>query len=206
MADLTTDENEISEDISEETQDLPIVERYEEKGPSNNTTEKQCMAPTYNKTPKRKAVDVVQKRMDEAYKILKTVANSEKPDSNQCSLYGQLVAQKLQALNELDRVVVMNNIDNLLFRATIKQMGRQSHTLHSALPQHFYNENLVRSCVSSPSDQSVLSPPQTLIIPEGPPSRPDSQLSLHCSSSQSYQSQSSPQTHFSNFIPTSQSS
>lgn len=123
LANLTTDENEIFEDISEETDDLSTEESNEAKGRSNNTADKQCMAPTNNKTPKRKAVDVVQKRVDEAYKILKTVANSEKPKTSQCSLYGQLVAQKLEALDELERVVVMNDIDNLLFRATIKQMG-----------------------------------------------------------------------------------
>lgn len=96
-----------------------------EAGPSNYTANKQFKTPTNKQNQKRKAVDVIQGRMDEAYKILKT-AVSEKPKTSQTSLYGQLVAQKLETLNELQRVIVMNEIDNVLFRATMRHMGAYS--------------------------------------------------------------------------------
>lgn len=81
---------------------------------------------------KRKPVDVIHERMDEAYKILKTSLSDEKAKPSQSSLYGQLVAQTLETFNEVEKAIVMNEIDNLLFLATMRHMGQQPHTLHSS--------------------------------------------------------------------------
>lgn len=70
----------------------------------------------------------------------------EKPKTTQLSLYGQLIAQKLETLDEIKRAVVMNEIDNLLFRSTMKHMGQQSHALYSTnnpIQQYHSNANHV---------------------------------------------------------------
>ncbi|CAG9772281.1 unnamed protein product [Ceutorhynchus assimilis] len=148
---LNTAEDENSGNIYEETGPFATSDETNEAhmfsetlnpntqiGPSNTTSETQFKAPT-TKNKKRTAVDVVGQR-NEAYKILKTsIQHTAKPKQSICHVYGQLVAEKLEALDEIDRIVLMNDIDNLLFRATLKHnMEKQLRQQYSInLPQQY---------------------------------------------------------------------
>ena len=76
-------------------------------------------------------MDPLEQRMDDAYNFLKNVANAEKSKPNQCSLYGQLVAEKLKGFDEFTRVTIMHDIDNILFRAKMNQLSQQSDCIMS---------------------------------------------------------------------------
>lgn len=52
-----------------------------------------------------------------------------------CSLYGQLLARKLRKLDERTREIVMNDIDNLIFRAKMTRRGKHSHSPNSYFPE-----------------------------------------------------------------------
>lgn len=195
------DTNGISEEESQETDSFvtneinvptatDTVSVNAEAGPSNYTANKQFKTPTNKQNKKRKAVDVIQGRMDEAYKILKT-AVSEKPKTSQTSLYGQLVAQKLETLDELQRVIVMNEIDNVLFRATMRHMGAYSTNNTLQLQQYPSNANQRHLYNSSPSEHS--SSPANSYTSLSQQS-PDQFLSMYLSSNYQYQTQPSSAT------------
>lgn len=44
----------------------------------------------------------------------------DKPD--ECDIYGQLVASKLRSLPKRSRLYLINQIDNLIFKAQLKEM------------------------------------------------------------------------------------
>nr|CAI5826512.1 unnamed protein product [Callosobruchus analis] len=70
---------------------------------------------------KRKAVEMneTERRMEEAYEIMKQCRNAKPPKPTLCTAYGQLVATRLETLSEVNRIIMMNEIDNLFFRATM---------------------------------------------------------------------------------------
>nr|CAI5851464.1 unnamed protein product [Callosobruchus analis] len=59
-----------------------------------------------------------ERRMEEAYEIMKKCRNAKPPKPTLCTAYGQLVATRLETLSEVNRIIMMNEIDNLFFRAT----------------------------------------------------------------------------------------
>jgi hypothetical protein len=74
-------------------------------------------------TRKRKGMkmEIIQNQMEKAYRMLKNV--SEKPDKDECSLYAELIAKKLRALDENTREIVMHEINNLMFRAKMQKQS-----------------------------------------------------------------------------------
>lgn len=226
LENLNTTEDDNTENIYEETEpfatsdethdetneaDTPteILNPNTQAGLSNTTSQTQFKAPTHTvKNNKRKAVDVAEKRMDEAYKLLKTVVNTEKPKQSLCQLYGQLVAEKLEAFDKMDRIVVMNDIDNLLFRATLRHMEKRSQQQHPTnnLPQQYPSRTNQMSYLNNRTSISTEQPTFTTFtqlsaIDAAPPihtlvrqaslAQPDSQVSQAYSSSESYESHSS---------------
>ncbi|VEN37327.1 unnamed protein product [Callosobruchus maculatus] len=83
---------------------------------------------------KRKAVEMneTERRMEEAYEIMKQCRNAKPPKPTLCTVYGQLVATRLETLSEVNRIMMMNEIDNLFFRATMNHY--QSAQYQSASP------------------------------------------------------------------------
>ncbi|KAF5288007.1 hypothetical protein FQA39_LY15561 [Lamprigera yunnana] len=91
------------------------------------------------KKSKRKAIDMdeTERRMKEAYDIIKQSQNTDPPKTTLCTAYGQLVTQRLETLSELERTIVMHEIDNLFFRTTMVYLGSQyQSTLQDQPPQH----------------------------------------------------------------------
>lgn len=164
---------------------------------SNTTSSIQFKAPTQTakNTKKIKGVDLAEKRMDEAYKILKTAVNTEKPKQSLCHVYGQLVAEKLEALDEMDRIVVMNDIDNLLFRATLRNMEKRSQQYPTNnLPQQ-YPSRTNQISTEQPSFTTftqlsavVAAPPIQTLVRKASVAQPNSQVSQAYSPSESYES------------------
>ncbi|KAJ9592555.1 hypothetical protein L9F63_015790 [Diploptera punctata] len=64
---------------------------------------------------------------------------NEDNNEDYCFLYGQLVARKLRRLDERTREIVMNDIDNLIFRATMNGRGSQNTFEHS--PNTYFPES-----------------------------------------------------------------
>ncbi|CAH1982680.1 unnamed protein product [Acanthoscelides obtectus] len=107
---------------------------------STESNQKHFKAPVGGaKKNKRKAVDMEEtnRRMEEAYEIMKQCQNTEPPKTTVCTAYGQLVAKRLETLSEVDRIIVMNEIDNLFFRATMRSMGPQYQS-----PTSFYSSSM----------------------------------------------------------------
>lgn len=83
-----------------------------------------------------------------------------------CFVYGELVAEKLEALDEVDRVVVMNDIDNLLFRATMKRISKQSqqqYPTNNLLQQSYSNNNASLSTAQPPFSTFIQQQPQFIL-------------------------------------------
>lgn len=74
-------------------------------------------------TRKRKGMklEMMQNQMEKAYRMFKNV--SEKPDEDECSLYAELIAKKLRALDENTREIVMHEINNLMFHARMQKQS-----------------------------------------------------------------------------------
>lgn len=71
---------------------------------------------------------IAKKQMDEAFSLIKNRCNRKEneKETNECDLYGQLLAQKLKALDFDDRVVLMNEIDNIVFKHVLNARKRSS--------------------------------------------------------------------------------
>lgn len=152
-------------------------------------------------TRKRKELkmETIHSRMEEAYRILKNV--SEKPDKDECSLYAELLAKKLRALDENTREIVMHEINNLMFHAKMRKRNPQSlqapfsgHPggLYSATPavdtynNHSFSFPQHNSHISVPNHSSQPSPGNSAYSPYSQP------YSGNSSPAQSYYSQPSP--------------
>lgn len=59
---------------------------------------------------------------------------SENEAVRECDLYGQLLAQKLKQLDTDDRLVLMNNIDNLVFKYLTNIRRRNNLSRNGQLP------------------------------------------------------------------------
>ena len=62
--------------------------------------------------------------MEEAYQILRKMC--ERPAKDECSLYAELLAKKLRALDENKREIVMHEISDLMFRAKMQNQNFRS--------------------------------------------------------------------------------
>lgn len=92
---------------------LPKTRRYKKRKWGNNNSLGEA-----DETVKRMPVEA----------FYSPVEQNEKDD---CVLYGELTARKLRVLDEKTREIVMNEIDNLLFRAKMGQGCQQSSPSHS---------------------------------------------------------------------------
>lgn len=82
---------------------------------------------------------------------------------HECTLYGQLVASKLEKLPKRSRVILMNQIDNLIFQAELQEIDNNQRPSS----QSTFTDQTSPSC-------SVLSPV---------PSEPRSIVDYYCEAS-----------------------
>jgi hypothetical protein len=66
-------------------------------------------------------METVEERVEEAYQILRKMC--ERPAKDECSLYAELLAKKLRALDENRREIVMHEISDLMFRAKMQNQN-----------------------------------------------------------------------------------
>ncbi|KAF5300332.1 hypothetical protein FQA39_LY11189 [Lamprigera yunnana] len=130
-------------------------------GKSTDSNQKHFKAPLGEaKKSKRKAIDMdeIERRMKEAYDIIKQSQNTDPPKTTLCTAYGQLVTQRLETLSELQRTIVMYEIDNLFFRTTIEYLGPQyqSTSPGPVSPASFYSSSSDETFHTTPSIASLL--------------------------------------------------
>lgn len=111
-------------------------------------------------------------RMEEAYQVLKKLAENETP-SDECTLYGELLATKLRALDENIRAVAMLEIDTIMLR--FKQ--QKNYPSSSRIPTNpwfgqYFQPTGCPSTISYPhaSQQSSSSSASTLLNHQPSPS------------------------------------
>lgn len=134
---------------------------------SNNTSNpiifQTLTDPTVHNSKKR-TIDNVEKerRMDEAYNYMKSMR--AKPAEDACSLFTELLCQKLRALDDVMREIAMHEIDCIMFRFKQQQhsLSYGGYLQHGA-PQHssLHSQSSPRSppSYSLSSQSSVGDPP-----------------------------------------------
>ncbi|KAF5300851.1 hypothetical protein FQA39_LY10973 [Lamprigera yunnana] len=130
-------------------------------GKSTDSNQKHFKTPLWGaKKSKRKAIDMdeTERRMKEAYDIIKQSLNTDPPKTTLCTAYRQLVTQRLETLSKLQRTIVMHEIDNLFFRTTMGYLGHQyqSTSPGPASPAYFYSSSSDDTFHTTPSITSLL--------------------------------------------------
>jgi hypothetical protein len=69
-------------------------------------------------------IETVEDRVEEAYQILRKMC--ERPAKDECSLYAELLAKKLRALEDNKREIVMHEISDLMFRTKMQNQNFRS--------------------------------------------------------------------------------
>ncbi|KAF5295079.1 hypothetical protein FQA39_LY13230 [Lamprigera yunnana] len=146
---------------NEATTESASANKEGEIGKSTDSNQKHFKAPLGGaKKSKRKAIDMdeTERRMKEAYDIIKQSQNTDPPKTILCTAYGQLVTQRLETLSELQRTIVMHEIDNLFFRTTMGYLGPQyqSASPGPASPASFYSSSSDDTSHTTPSITSLL--------------------------------------------------
>lgn len=114
--------------------------------------------------------------MDDAYSIMKKACESiQEKEIDECSLYTDLLAVKLRALDENTRDILMHDIDNLYFRA------KYSNNINSQ--QQLNNRNPNSNIFTTPN----VPIPSTQLLSQLHPGH-----SFHISPQHSFPSQHSP--------------
>ncbi|KAF5284791.1 hypothetical protein FQA39_LY04516 [Lamprigera yunnana] len=130
-------------------------------GKSTDSNQKYFKAPLGGaKKSKRKAIDMdeTERRMKEAYDIIKQSQNTDPPKTTLCTAYGQLLTQRLETLSKLQRTIVMHEIDNLFFRTTIGYLRPQYQSTSPGpiSPASFYLSSSDDTFHTTPSIASLL--------------------------------------------------
>lgn len=105
---------------------------------------------------------IARKQMDEAFSLIKNRFNREEKEKeiNACDLYGQLLAEKLKPLAHIDdRLVLMNEIDNLVFKYTMNVRQRNSLPTTAYSPYMNQTQQVVyRQPANLPGSSTLLIP------------------------------------------------
>lgn len=80
----------------------------------------------------------IESRMEEAYKVFTKFSAESTQSTNECSLYGELLAKKLRGLDENDRAVAMLEIDHLMFRFKQRKYLMQKTLSMEPSPNTFF--------------------------------------------------------------------
>lgn len=92
---------------------VTVLENSTPNTTNSNTFKAPASAKVFNNKKHKIIIDEKERRMNEAYNYLKDMRN--KPDDN-CSLFSELLCQKLRALDENMSNIAMHEIDCLMFR------------------------------------------------------------------------------------------
>lgn len=140
----------------------------EENVDISTSTVESCTTPTQqnNKKLKLDSTDVIEKRMEDAYNIMKSVCDIPKK-KNRCQLYGELFGEKLIEFDEKTQYFLIHEMNTLILRTkfqienqlpTTSQPNYQLKNLIQNVPNASYNSyhfptssNLASSHYSQPS-------------------------------------------------------
>lgn len=83
-------------------------------------------------------METAEDRVEKAYQILRNTC--ERPSKDECSLYAELLARKLRALDENTREIVMHEISDLMFRAKMRNQNFPSlSSPYSSAPGYLHS-------------------------------------------------------------------
>jgi hypothetical protein len=86
-------------------------------------------------------METVEDRVEEAYQILRKMC--ERPAKDECSLYAELLANKLRVLDGNKREIVRHEISDLMFRAKMQNQNfRSLASPYSSAPDGFHSTAL----------------------------------------------------------------
>ncbi|XP_024878151.1 repellent protein 1-like [Temnothorax curvispinosus] len=142
-----------------------------------------------SKVKKKKRQTQIDERIDEAYSYLaakkRKEETSEKRQKDECDIFGELIVTKLRKLDDYTRQLIMNDINTIMFRATIQPT------------QNFQRDNFTQP---NTFIQSPLSPVCSYSVQSSPivSSQPSPNISYtpHPSPNTSYTPQPSPNTSY----------
>jgi len=105
---------------------------------STSSTVENCTPPTGQNNKKRKidSTDIIEKRMEDAYNIMKSVC--DKPKKNRCQIYGELLGEKLSEFDEKTQYFLMHEMDTLI----LKTKFQIENQLPSTSQPNYLFENL----------------------------------------------------------------
>lgn len=128
----------------------------------NNPLTKKTTSSTIAGKRKNVSEDVILEKMDKAYDALTKRSNQKEND--ECEIFGQLVAKRLQKMEQTERDYVMHEIENVIYQAKLRfshntknmqSLGESSAPLYNA-----QNWTLLTSTVHN-SDHTVVSGPSS---------------------------------------------
>ncbi|KAF0752008.1 Uncharacterized protein FWK35_00012629 [Aphis craccivora] len=113
---------------------------------------------------KKKAKDENEIRVSQAYEYLmqKQKESQKKMEKDEYDIYGALVATKLRKMDEITRQYMMNEIDNLMFRAIIQSTSYKNVQPH---PSQNTSLNYVQQPYTFPSQFQTFNYTQQPFIP-----------------------------------------
>lgn len=162
------DTNDQSELLSEK----PTTEQYIEnviKSPSQskgeNTITKRKIFVSPKKNPKRKMV-TEDRRLIKAYDIIDSISSEPASSRDECSVYGEHVANKLRKFNERNKAVLIHKINNLIFEAEMEVFNEVSYqdTPLNTRYQNVYSSSSASSIVGTPQASPQSPTTQTVSI------------------------------------------
>lgn len=110
---------------------------YKETPRNANNTQKVLAQRGSSRKRRGMKMETAEDRVEKAYQILRNMCERPK---DECSLYAELLANKLRALDEKTREIVMHEISDLMFRAKMRNQtfrslsSPYSSALHSTAP------------------------------------------------------------------------
>lgn len=116
---------------------------------------------------KKKAKTIQDERLDEAFRILSNASAKAEQVQNECQIFGNLVASKLQKYSPAVQTAVQQDVMSILFKADMghyskstsayfvpSQPNQSSHIISQTVPSHTQS----RPCSSSHSSEYCLVP------------------------------------------------
>jgi hypothetical protein len=86
-------------------------------------------------------IETVEYSVEEAYQILRNMC--ERPAKDECSLYAELLAKKLKALDDNKCEIIMHEISDLMFRAKMQNQNFRSIPSHIPVLQAVFTLLLI---------------------------------------------------------------
>ncbi|XP_030034741.2 uncharacterized protein LOC115450773 [Manduca sexta] len=104
---------------------------------------------------------VEQNLENEALLLIKNRCKEKDKEPDDCDLYGQLLAQKLKTLSVDDRLILMNHVDNIVFKYITEVRRRSSSVRTENMPSKNQTQLLGEHQLDTPGPSALAQPFKT---------------------------------------------